>query len=121
MKKAIAEGVVNSLFGYTAGVEPKLGSDGRYQVNRERVFFGRTLNESEVDFESGFLIMPEAIPVPPQEKPSTISSSEVNVDSSTSVTSTESSNSNSVVVVNNDVTQPIKEPQRVSRNSVHLP
>lgn len=123
LKKAIAEGVANSLFGYTAGLEPKLGSDGRYQVSRERVFFGRSLSDSEVDFESGFLIMPEAIPLPPQEKPSTISNSEVNVENSTSLTSTESSNSSSspvVVGANNAVNQPTKEPQKVSQNNVRF-
>lgn len=65
IQKAIARGVGEELFGYLSGVVPTLGSDGKYQVSRERVAFGRTLAEDEVDLDSGFLIAPIAIPEPP--------------------------------------------------------
>ena len=53
-----------SVFAYTStsGYVPALGPDGRYQLPRDKVAFGRTLSEDEIDFESGFLIMPPAIP-----------------------------------------------------------
>ncbi|MFL6208742.1 MAG: ATP-binding protein [Pyrinomonadaceae bacterium] len=69
LRKAISRGVesVNPEFGYWSGPEPALGAEGRYQVNRDRVVFGRSLDPVEVDFESGFLIMPAAMPLPPQQ------------------------------------------------------
>jgi hypothetical protein len=45
---------------------PTMGEDGKYQVSRDRVAISRPIAEDEVDLESGFLIMPEAIPAPPQ-------------------------------------------------------
>jgi hypothetical protein len=48
--------------GYTSGVAPVLGSDGKFQVSREKVVFQRTLAEDEIDLESGFLMAPAAIP-----------------------------------------------------------
>src|SRR5262249_18229340 len=71
LRKAIARGVAESVFAYTSGYMPSLGPDGRYQLPREKVIFGRSISEDEVDFESGFLIIPAAIPqvttLPPSE------------------------------------------------------
>ncbi|MBI3798062.1 MAG: DUF499 domain-containing protein, partial [Deltaproteobacteria bacterium] len=71
LRKAIARGVTESVFAYTSGYLPSLGPDGRYQLPREKVVFGRGISEDEVDFESGFLIMPAAVPqvttLPPAE------------------------------------------------------
>jgi hypothetical protein len=78
LRKAIARGVAESVFAYTSGYIPSLGSDGCYQVVREKVVFGQPLAEDEIDFESGFLIMPAAVPtatvpVPsPPAPPSTV-------------------------------------------------
>jgi len=60
--KAIAKGVSESLFGYYSGPVPTLSEDGKYKVSPERVAFGRQIEEDEVDFDSGFLMMPSAIP-----------------------------------------------------------
>jgi hypothetical protein len=65
LRKAIARGVQEGVFGYTSGAIPVLGTDGRYQVACEKVVLGRTVAEDEVDFDSGFLIMPSAIPPAP--------------------------------------------------------
>ena len=62
VRKAIARGVEEGVFGYTSGVAPVLGSDGRFQVSRENVVFQRALAEDEIDLESGFLMAPAAIP-----------------------------------------------------------
>src|SRR5581483_3971172 len=64
LRKAIVRGVADSVFAYTSGYMPTLGPDGRYQLPRDKVTFGRTLSDDEIDFDSGFLIMPSAIPEP---------------------------------------------------------
>lgn len=62
LRKAIAKGVAEGAFAYTSGSQPVLGSDGKFQISRDRVVVGRTLEEDEVDFESGFLMVPAAVP-----------------------------------------------------------
>ncbi len=62
LRKGIARGVSEGLFAYVSGGTPSLGSDGRFQVNREKVIVGKPLADDEVDFDSGFLMMPAAIP-----------------------------------------------------------
>ena len=47
----------------TAASTKALGPDGKFQVNRDKVAIGRPLTEDEVDFDTGFLIVPSAIPV----------------------------------------------------------
>jgi hypothetical protein len=62
IRKAIVQGVSQRLFGYTSNPVPTLGPDGKYQIARDKVALGRTLSEDEVDFDSGFLMVPSAIP-----------------------------------------------------------
>lgn len=62
LRKAIAKGVAEGAFAYTSGSQPALGLDGKFQVSRDKVVVGRTLAEDEVDFESGFLMVPAAVP-----------------------------------------------------------
>jgi hypothetical protein len=63
VKKVVAKGVLDSFFGYYSGATPTLGADGKYQVPLDRVRFNRTVGEDEIDLESGFLMMPQAVPV----------------------------------------------------------
>jgi Protein of unknown function (DUF499) len=63
VKKAIAKGVADEFFGYYSGSTPVLGSDGKYQVRLVRVRFHTAVGEDEIDLESGFLMMPGAVPV----------------------------------------------------------
>jgi len=66
IKKAIAKGVNDGMFGFFAGSVPALGPDGKYQVPVNRIRFNNPSNpisEDEVDLESGFLMMPPAVPV----------------------------------------------------------
>jgi hypothetical protein len=67
IRKAIVDCVAEGMFAYTSSYEPDLGPNQRYQVPRNKVVLGRSLSEDEIDFDSGFLIMPEAMPevVPP--------------------------------------------------------
>lgn len=81
LRKAIVRGVTESVFAYTStsGYVPALGPDGRYQLPRDKVTFGRTLSEDEIDFDSGFLIMPAAIPEETSQPSSTSVSSPTTV------------------------------------------
>jgi hypothetical protein len=63
VKKAIAKGIADNFFGYYSGSAPALGSEGKYQVPLTRVRFNTTVTEDEIDLESGFLMMPAAVPV----------------------------------------------------------
>ncbi|MGC8742210.1 MAG: ATP-binding protein, partial [Candidatus Sumerlaeaceae bacterium] len=71
LRKGIARGVAEGVFAYVGAVRepPVLGPDGRYQVNRDKVILGRPIAEDEIDFESGFLMMPEAVPQAPAAQP----------------------------------------------------
>jgi len=61
--KGIARGVAEGLFAYASTHEPPvLGADGKYQVSPDKVIIGRTIAEDEIDLESGFLMMPQAVP-----------------------------------------------------------
>jgi hypothetical protein len=64
IRKAITKGIQDAAFGYFAGGVPEIGADEKYQVPLVRVRFGAVVPDDEVDLESGFLMMPEALPVP---------------------------------------------------------
>lgn len=63
VRKAVAVGIKDRFFGYCSGAAPTLGSDGKYLVPLSRVRFNVTVGEDEIDLDSGFLMMPQAIPV----------------------------------------------------------
>jgi hypothetical protein len=54
--------VAEGIFAYTSGSQPALGPNGKFQVARDKLVIGRTLAEDEVDLESGFIMVPAAIP-----------------------------------------------------------
>src|SRR5260370_2137479 len=64
IKKGIARGIQDGLFGYYSGATPVFGNDGKYQVHLARVRFNAVVGEDEIDTDSGFLMMPQAVPVP---------------------------------------------------------
>jgi len=64
LRKGIARGVAEGVFAYTSGAQPELGDDGRYRVNLDKVVHGRPLADDEVDFDSGFIMIPTAVPAP---------------------------------------------------------
>ncbi|MHC5055013.1 MAG: ATP-binding protein [Planctomycetota bacterium] len=64
LRRAISEGLGDDKFAYVSGSVPKLGEDGKFQVNPEKVVLGRLLPEDEVDLDSGFLMVPSAVPEP---------------------------------------------------------
>ncbi|MYD91965.1 MAG: ATP-binding protein [Caldilineaceae bacterium SB0662_bin_9] len=61
VRKAIARGVETGSFGYVTG-RPTLDDSGRYQINRSRVAFDRSITDDEIDLDSGFLMVPAALP-----------------------------------------------------------
>jgi hypothetical protein len=63
IRKAIADGIHERFFGYYSGATPEVESDGKYQVPVARVRFGTPVREDEIDLETGFVMMPQAIPV----------------------------------------------------------
>jgi hypothetical protein len=63
VKKAIAKGIQDGFFAYYSGATPVLGSDGKYQVPLARVRSNAIVTEDEIDLESGFLMMPQVVPV----------------------------------------------------------
>lgn len=62
IQKAIARGVQDGVFGYFTGSVPTLDAAGKYQVPWSKVSFNVSLSEDEVDLESGFVMLPQAIP-----------------------------------------------------------
>lgn len=73
IRRSIIEGVQKGVLGYSIG-NPVLGGDGKFQLDRSKVAFELPLAEDEVDLDSGFLIVPSAVPalvvpVPPGGPP----------------------------------------------------
>jgi hypothetical protein len=68
IRRAIAQGIEKGVFGYTTGT-PTLGPDGRYQVDRTRLRFERTIGDDEVNLSAGFVVAPVAIPPAPSPTP----------------------------------------------------
>lgn len=70
LKKGIARGIEEGVFGYSSGASLSLssslpiGPDGKFQVSLDRVVIGRSIPDDEVDLESGFLMIPSAVPEP---------------------------------------------------------
>jgi hypothetical protein len=64
LRKTMAEGVNEGHFGYFSGPRPTPGPDARFQVAPVKVRFKpeAPVPEDEIDLESGFLMLPQAIP-----------------------------------------------------------
>lgn len=62
IQKAIAIGIKEGSWGYYSGSAPHLGNDGKFQVSELKVVYGKTVEDEEIDLETGFIMVPEAIP-----------------------------------------------------------
>jgi hypothetical protein len=69
LRTAIVRGVGDGLYAWYSGPPPLLGTDGKFQVNRERITVGTALSEDEIDFDSGYLLVPSALPQAQQPPP----------------------------------------------------
>jgi hypothetical protein len=73
IRKAIAKGVQDGYFGYVSGPKPVAGPDSKYQVLPAKIRFKTAIPDDEIDLESGFLMLPQAIPQPaPAIDPGTV-------------------------------------------------
>ena len=61
LRRAVARGVAEGVFAYTTGT-PRLGADGKFEIQIERIRRNCPVSEDEIDLESGFLILPSAVP-----------------------------------------------------------
>jgi Protein of unknown function (DUF499) len=73
IQKSITRGVQEGVFGYFTGSAPAFDATGKYQVARSKVRFSVPISEDEVDLESGFVMLPQGIPVEPAPQPSPVS------------------------------------------------
>lgn len=64
LRRAIVRGISDSIFGYTNAPAPVVGADGKYQVPLSKVRYENVVADDEVDFDTGFLMLPQAIPQP---------------------------------------------------------
>jgi hypothetical protein len=64
IKKAIARRHPRRIVWLLLWLGPALGSDAKYQVPLVRVRFNTAVRDDEIDMDSGFIMMPQAVPVP---------------------------------------------------------
>jgi hypothetical protein len=64
IQKAIGKGVLDGYFGYISGPTPVAGPDNKFQVVLAKVRFKTVVADDEIDLDSGFLMLPQAIPEP---------------------------------------------------------
>ncbi len=64
LRRAIVKGISDCVFGYANVPTPVTGSDGKFQVALSKVRFDTLVPDDEIDFDTGFLMLPQAIPQP---------------------------------------------------------
>jgi hypothetical protein len=64
VRKAVARGIQESHFGYVTGPKPALSAGGKYEISSSKVRYSVVVPEDEIDLDSGFLMLPQAIPQP---------------------------------------------------------
>ncbi|MHC4618999.1 MAG: DUF499 domain-containing protein [Planctomycetota bacterium] len=64
VRKAVARGVKEGIFAYFSGATPELGEDGKFKVAFDRVRLGEDMPADEVDLDTGFIMLPSAVPQP---------------------------------------------------------
>jgi len=62
VRKAIARGAREGIVGYCSGAAPELGDDGKFKVALERVRLGIGVADDEIDLDTGFIMLPQAVP-----------------------------------------------------------
>ena len=69
IRKGIAKGVMEGHFGYVTGPKPPLSAGGKFDVAVNKVRFKVAVADDEIDLDSGFLMMPQAIPQATETEP----------------------------------------------------
>jgi hypothetical protein len=62
IRKGIAKGIAEGHFGYVTGPRPAMSATGTFEVAPSKVRFKVPVAEEEIDLETGFLMLPQAIP-----------------------------------------------------------
>ena len=62
IRKSIARGIQEGHFGYVSGPKPGLSAQGKFEVAPNKVRFKTSVAEDEIDLDTGFLMLPQAIP-----------------------------------------------------------
>jgi hypothetical protein len=62
IQTTVSRGVKDGVFGYFTGTVPTQDASGKYQVARSKVRFEVPVADDEIDLESGFIMLPQAIP-----------------------------------------------------------
>lgn len=62
VRAGIARGVREGKLAYTSGTVPTLGPDGKFQASREKAALGRAIADDEIDLDTGFIMLPSAVP-----------------------------------------------------------
>lgn len=62
VRRTVASGVHEGIIGYYSGTAPELGDDGKYKVALERVRLGVGVSDDEIDLDTGFIMLPPAVP-----------------------------------------------------------
>jgi hypothetical protein len=71
VRQAVARGVKEGIIGYFSGTTPELGEDGKFKVAADRVRISTDMPADEIDLDTGFIMLPSAVPraepvTPPQ-------------------------------------------------------
>lgn len=76
IQTTVSRGVKDGVFGYFTGTVPTQDASGKYQVARSKVRFEVPVADDEIDLESGFIMLPAAIPseAPPPPVPGPVPS-----------------------------------------------
>lgn len=65
IRKAVVRGIHEGSFAFVTGGVPTLDAEGKFQVSWDKIKFKMTVAEDEVDLDSGFIILPSALPARP--------------------------------------------------------
>jgi len=64
VRQGVAKGVRKGIIGYCSGAVPELDEDRRFKVALDRVRLGVEVAEDEIDLDTGFIMLPSAVPQP---------------------------------------------------------
>lgn len=71
VRKAVSRGVKESIVGYFSGATPSLGEDSKFKVAVNKVSIEKDMPDDEIDLDTGFIMLPSAIPLPEPVMPTT--------------------------------------------------
>jgi hypothetical protein len=64
VRQAVARGTRESIFGYFSGATPELNEDSKFKVAVDKVRIDEDIPHDEIDLDTGFIMLPSAVPRP---------------------------------------------------------